>query len=911
MRETQDQPSTFVGALLEHPWRLGADEVSATLGTDPVAGLSPEEARERLERHGPNELVEKPPKPRWRMLLEQFANTMIVVLLVAAGVTALIGEIKDTVVILAIVVLNAVIGFVQEYRAEQAMAALKRMTAPLARVKRRGEVLVIPAREVVPGDLVVLEAGDVVPADARLVEAPNLRINEAPLTGESVPVDKVTDAMPADGGDLVADRRNMVFKGTSVVYGRGTGVITATGMGTALGEIAGLLQAHQAPRTPLQQRLAALGQRLAVAALVVCAVVFVAGVARGESATLMFLTAVSLAVAAIPEGLPAVVTIALALGAQRMAGRRALVRKLPAVETLGSVTVICTDKTGTLTQGRMQVERAWTLEGEIEVTGAGYEPSGALGSQGRTVDPDDVPGLRDLLTAAVLCNDATLLPPSETGAPWEVAGDPTEGALIALGAKTGLDRSRLEASMPRVGEVPFEAARKRMTTLHETGDGRIVVASKGAPEAVLAVCRAVRTGDGERPATETDRDRIRARAEDYAGRGFRVLAFGGRRLDALPGHLEEAEDDLSFYGLVAMADPVRPESAQAVADCRRAGIFPVMITGDHPETARSIAAQVGIVDEEHRVVTGAELAAEGPDLLAGEVGEISVYARTAPEQKLDIVEAWKARGDIVAMTGDGVNDAPALRRADIGVAMGITGTEVAKEAADMILADDNFATIVSAVREGRRIYDNIRRFVRYMLTANSGEIWVMLLGPFFGLPLPLLPLQILWVNLVTDGLPAIALGVEPAEEGVMRRPPRPPGESVFARGVWQHVLLVGLLMGGIPLVLGVWGEATGRPWQTMVFTSLACLQLGHTLAVRSERDSFFTLGIRSNAFLSLAVAATLALQLAVVYWGPAQGLLHTEDLSLTDLGIVLLASSGVFWAVELEKLVRRRLGSGP
>jgi Ca2+-transporting ATPase len=887
------------------PWHRDGAEVATALGTDPSRGLSSEEAARRLAEHGPNEIAEKPTKPAWRMLLEQFANTMIVVLLVASAVTALIGEVKDTVVILIIVILNAAIGFVQEYRAEQAMAALKRMTAPTARALRDGAIQVLPARELVPGDVLILETGDVVPADARLLEAPNLRVNEAPLTGESVPVDKLTRPLAPEDGRLVAERRNMIFKGTSVVYGRATAVVTTTGMSTALGEIAGLLQAHQAPRTPLQRRLAVLGRRLALAALAICAVVFLAGVARGEPITLMFLTAVSLAVAAIPEALPAVVTISLALGAQRMAARRALVRKLPAVETLGSVTVICTDKTGTLTQGRMQVERVWTPEGEIEVTGTGYTPVGELLMDGHPIEIGEVGGLRELIMAATLCNDATLIPPPAPGDPWDITGDPTEGALLALGAKTGFERPHLEREMPRVGEVPFDAERKRMSTLHETPDGEVAIFCKGAPEAVLEISSTIVASDGDRALSEVQREQIQAKAEAYAANGYRVLALAGRRAAALPQHARDGERDLTFYGLAAMADPPRPESAAAVAECRDAGIYPVMITGDHPATARAIAARVGIVNEEGRVLTGAELAAEGPELLSREVSEIAVYARTAPEQKLDIVEAWKARGDIVAMTGDGVNDAPALRRADIGVAMGITGTEVAKEAADMVLADDNFATIVAAVREGRRIYDNIRRFVRYTLTSNSGEIWVMFLAPFLGLPLPLLPVHILWINLVTDGLPGLALGVEPPERDTMRRPPRPPNESIFARGLWQHVVLVGLLMGGIPLALGAWGHATDRPWRTMVFVSLAMLQLGHALAVRSETESLFALRLRTNPQLLAAVAGTFLVQLAVVYWAPAQSILRTQSLAAGDLAIVLLASTGVFWAVELEKLFRR------
>ena len=888
-------------------WAEDSAAVVSELGSRAGAGLSAEESARRLEEYGPNELVSDPVRPPVLIFLSQFANTMIVVLLIAAAVTVVIGDLKDAIVISAIVVLNAAIGFVQEFRAERAMAALHTMASPTARVIRGGTEATIPSVDLVPGDLIVLEAGDVVPADGRLLECPNLRVNEAPLTGESVPVDKTAEPIERSAGEVLADRVNMVFKGTAVVYGRAVAVIVHTGMNTAIGRIAGLLKAHQAPRTPLQRRLATLGRRLAAAALAVCVVVFAAGVLRGEDVTLMFLTAVSLAVAAIPEALPAVVTISLALGAQRMVHQHALVRKLPAVETLGSVTVICTDKTGTLTEGRMLVERVWTLGSEARVSGSGFEPVGEFeGQEGDpTIDPESPMGRA--IIAAALCNDATLIAPGAVGGEWSVAGDPTEGALLALAGKAGFEPDELRRASPRAAEIPFDSERKRMTTMHRPFPGHGLIASKGAVEALLDAVGTVATPAGDRPLTMATRTRILDQAAGYAGEGYRVLAVAGRAVSN--GHIEDmvdAERDLTIYGLVAMADPPRTESSEAVAACMAAGITPVMITGDHPATGDAIARRLGILDG-RTVMTGAELAAQHAEGLSGHVDEIGVYARTSPEQKLDIVQAWKARGDIVAMTGDGVNDAPALRSADIGVAMGVTGTEVAKEAADMVLTDDNFATIVTAVREGRRIYDNIRRFVRYTLTSNSGEIWVMFLGPFVGLPLPLLPVHILWINLVTDGLPGLALGVEPAERNVMRRPPRPPSESVFARGLWQHVVLVGLLMGAIPLGLGIWGHATDRPWQTMVFTSLALLQLGHALAVRSECDSLRRLRLGTNLPLLAAVSATLAVQLVVVYWPPLQDLLTTEALSLFELSVVLAASTLVFWAVELEKAVRRRM----
>ncbi len=770
------RPQALRDAQVERPWTVPAGSVAGALATDPAAGLTAEEATDRLERVGPNELVERGRKPAWRLLAEQFANTMILVLVAAAANTAAIGDLKDTVVILAIVVLNAVVGFVQEYRAEQAMAALKAMATPSVQVVRDGHVRLVPAAALVPGDVVLLAQGDVLAADLRLVEAVALRINEAALTGESQAVTKATEPLPQVDPSLVAERRNMAFRGTAVTGGRGRGVVVATGMGTELGRVAELLQAQPPGPTPLQRRLSVLGRRMAVAALVVCAVVFFAGVARGNPADQMFLTAVSLlAVAAIPEGLPAVVTVALALGARRMARRRALVRKLPAVETLGSVTVICSDKTGTLTQNRMLVQRVWTPTGSYRVGGDGYTPAGAVGGEDGA-DPAADKLLRRLATVAAACNDAVLEPPASPDGPWQLTGDPTEGALLALAGKLGITRTGMEAARPRVAEVAFDAGRRRMTTMHRDEDG-VWAATKGALDALLPLLRSADAEVGRR---------AQEMAAGWASQGHRVLALADRHLAEVPDQPETAESDLRLLGLVAMADPARQESAAAVAACQTAGIVPVMITGDDARTATAIAKRVGILDPDSGVLTGAELARQDDEVLAERAPATRVYARTSPEQKLRIIDAWKRQGAVVAMTGDGVNDAPALRRADIGVAMGVTGTDVSKEAADMVLADDNFATIVAAVQEGRRIYDNIRRFVRYLLTTNSGEVLVMFLASVLALPVPLLPVQILWINLVTDGLPAIALGLEPAERDTMRRRPRSPTESIFARGLWQH-----------------------------------------------------------------------------------------------------------------------------
>ncbi|MCU0478603.1 MAG: cation-translocating P-type ATPase [Chloroflexi bacterium] len=882
-------------------WTREGSEVAAALGTDPVDGLTADEAAARLLRYGRNELIERGRKPPWRLLLEQFTNAMIIVLLAAAVVTALLGDLKDTVVILAIVVLNGIVGFVQEYRAEQALDALKRMASPTARVVRGGETLLVPAPEVVPGDLVRLDAGDIVTADLRLLEARALRINEAALTGESEPAEKTTEPLPGVPEGVLADQRNVAFNGTAVVYGRGAGVVLTTGMSTSLGRVAELLQEHAGGQTPLQKRLSTLGKALALLALVVCSIVFAAGVARGESPEEMFLVAVSLAVAAIPEGLPAVVTVALALGARRMARRNALVRKLPAVETLGSVTVICSDKTGTLTENRMLVERAWTPAGAFVIGGDGYAPDGAIEPDGPVADEAAADlALDRLARIAAACNDATLRAPAKAGGEWSITGDPTEGALLAFAGKLGIFASDLLAEHPRVEELTFDAARRRMTTLHAFED-RVRVASKGALEALAPL---LDPDDAPLlPAAETA-------ALRYAADGYRVLALAYRDIEAIPADLEHAESSLRLAGIVAMADPPRAASTASIAACRAAGVTPVMITGDHPLTGTAIARRIGILGPGGETLTGVELDALDDATFADRVDRVAVYARMNPEQKLRIVEAWRGRGAVVAMTGDGVNDAPALRLADIGVAMGITGTEVSKEAADMVLADDDFSTIVDAVEEGRRIYDNIRRFVRYLLTTNSAEVWVMFLAPFLGLPIPLLAVQILWINLVTDGLPALALGVEPVEPDAMRRPPRPSGESILGAGLWRQALWVGLLMAAVVLGVQALAIEAGWQWQTMVFTTLALLQLGNAMAVRSERVSVFSLGFGTNRPLALAVGGTLLVQLALVYVPALQPIFVTEALGAQELAIVLVASTAAFVAVELEKVVvRRRLAA--
>ncbi len=846
-------------------------------------GLDHAEAAHRLARVGPNQILEARRRGPGRILLEQFADVMVLVLIGAALVSGVVGEPQDTIAIVAIVVLNAALGFIQEYRAERAVAALRALAAPQARVRREGRVVSVAGTDIVPGDLVLLEAGNIVPADLRLVEAADLRISEAALTGESHPAEKGVAALP----ELelpVGDRRNMAYKGTIVTHGRAVGVVIGTGMGTELGRIATLLREEEGVKTPLQRRLARFAQRLALIVLAICALIFAVGLLRGEEPVLMFLTALSLAVAAIPEALPAVVTVSLALGARRMVARQALVRRLPAVETLGSVTFVCADKTGTLTENRMQATALLPADAAArELTGRALE----------------------LLRLALgLSHDA------ERDADGAIRGDPTEAALLHAAEAAGLTKGALEARFPRVGEIPFSSERGRMTTLHRDGDA-VLAFTKGAPERVLPLCTGRLVGDRVLPA---DAAAIHGVVDRMAADGLRVLAVATRRFATLPADLspDSVETGLTLTGLIGLRDPPRAGARAALALCARAGIHVVMITGDHPATARAIARELGILPIEHgRVMTGPELTRLSDDRLAQVVREVRVYARIAPEQKIRLVKALQARGEFVAMTGDGINDAPALHRADIGVAMGRAGTDVAREAAHMVLLDDDFATIVAAVREGRRIFDNIRKFIRYALACNSAEIWTLLLAPFLGLPLPLLPIHILWINLVTDGLPGIALAVEPGERHLMDRPPRPPGESIFAHGLWQHVIWVGLLMAGVTLLTEGWAYHAGTAaWQSMTFTVLALSQLGHVLAIRSERDSLFRIGFLSNLPLLAAVTLTAGLQVGILYVPALRPVFRTVPLTASELVLCLLLSTVVFVAVEAREVGAATEGGG-
>lgn len=835
-----------------------------------LEGITRQEAEHRLRQYGPNELKSKNKKPVWRIFLNQFMDFMVLVLIAAAIISGLIGDVTDTVIILIIVLLNAILGFVQEYRAEKALEALKKMAALNANVIRQGKIQTVPAEELVPGDVVVMEAGNVVPADIRLLEAHSVKADESSLTGESISVDKVSETLKEKDLPL-GDRFNLLYKTTLLTAGRATGVVVATGMNTEIGQIAHMLEGKEAA-TPLQRRMADFGRKLSYLILFLCALLFGIGILRGEEMVRMLLLSISLAVAAIPEALPALITIALALGAKRMVKVNALIRKLHAVETLGSVTFICSDKTGTLTLNKMKVVETTANKNVIE----------------------KISELTVLELSMAISHDVKLNQQQQ----W--TGDSTEIALVEYiaGKQTVQHIEDLQNKYKRVAELPFDSYRKCMTTVHQF-ENRFLVISKGAVETIAALLNSA-----------VEREEVLQKANELAQKGIRVIAFGHRFLSALPEPFnhESVEKDFTYGGLAGMIDPPRPEVKIAIGECNTAGIHTVMITGDHPATAAAIAKEIGILSENQLVVTGAELQKMSSETLNEKVELIRVYARVSPEQKLSIVKALQNKNHFVAMTGDGVNDAPSLKSANIGIAMGINGSDVSKEAAHMILLDDNFATIVKAVKEGRRIYDNIRKFVKYIMTCNGAEIWTIFLAPLFMLPMPLLPIHILWINLVTDGLPGLALANEKAEPHIMNRPPRKSDDSLFSDGIGFHIIWVGLLMAGVTLAAQAWSYHAGSPnWQTIVFTVLSLSQMGHVLAIRSEYEFLYKRGIFSNLPLIAAVLLTFIIQLIIIYLPAANSIFKTHPLKLNELAICIVLSAVVFHAVEFEKWIKTRL----
>lgn len=873
------------------------EAVLAELGVS-ASGLTSEEAAARLEQYGPNELQAARRISPWEILLEQFKNVLIIILLIATALSAFLGHGLEAVAITVIVLFAVVLGFIQEYRAERAIEALRRMAAPTASVMRDGEETEVPSRDLVPGDIVILRAGNRVPGDARLIEAVNLQVLEAALTGESFPVDKQT--APIETSDLpLGDRKNMVYAGTTATYGRGRAVVVATGMKTEFGKIAQMLQTVETGKTPLQENLDKLGHTLAKAAFAVVAVIVVLGMFRGQPFVEMLIFGIALAVAVVPEALPAVVTISLAIGVQRLVKRHALMRRLQAVETLGSTSVICSDKTGTLTKDEMTVRRLFAAGQQIEVSGAGYEPQGSFTAGGA---PVKVPApLERLLRAAALASDARIVHDAVEGK-WNIKGDPTEGALVVAAAKAGIHKTDIDARFPRVHEIPFTSERKRMTTLH-TAENRLFACSKGAPEVILESCSAHITADGEAPLDAESRKEILEAARRMAGDALRVLGIA----EKTGASLENAESGMTFLGLVGMIDPPRAEAKTAIKTCERAGIRVVMITGDHPITARAIAGDLGIL-KKGRVVTGAELEAMSDEEFEREVENIDVYARVSPVHKLRVVTALQGKAHIVAMTGDGVNDAPALKKSDIGVAMGITGTDVAKEAAAMTLTDDNFASIVSAVEEGRGIFSNIKKYLMYLLSSNIGEIGLMAGATLMGLPLPLTAVQILYVNLATDGLPALALAVDPAEPDLMRRRPRNPRTGIFTRPVVFLMSVGGLWSTMVNLSLFIWARGSGRSVEeamTMTFVSLVLIQFVKAYNFRSDRLSVLNRPF-ANRWLNLAIIWELIMLAVIIYVPVLHKPFGTFSLPLIDWVIIITLSLTVSPVLELAKWMERR-----
>ncbi|MEN6514298.1 HAD-IC family P-type ATPase [Methanoculleus sp.] len=889
---------------------LSPEEVRRELGTG-TAGLSAKDAEERLQRYGENVLREEARETRLQVFLRQFASILIVILIIAAVVSFFVGEPQDAAAILIIVVLNAILGFSQEWQAGEAIEALRQMLVQRAVVIRDGKQQEVDASGIVPGDLVVLEMGERVPADISIVEATSLEVDEAPLTGESSPVDKAPGPLPP--GTSLAERSNMVFAGTTVVNGRGRGVVVSTGMKTEFGLIAGISQRVRAEATPLSRQMDILGRDIGLIAIGIAALAVAVGLLQQREFLEMFLIGVSLAVAVIPEGLPAVVTLTLAIGIKNMMRRNCLIRRLPASETLGAVSVICTDKTGTLTRNEMAVVRVRTPGSEVAVTGTGYAPEGEFLRDGSAVNPLEDPGLRQFLRAVLLCNHATLASDDENG--WRIFGTPTEGALVVAAAKAGLSR---EGAPEAVREFSFNSTRKRMTIIFRENDGDVAYV-KGAPEVLLSRSSRLFLDGSVVPITEDLRDTLRRELGEYASRGLRVLGAAYRPLPAgiewLPASIgwtaETVEEDLIFLGFAGILDPPRPEAAEAIRLCRSAGIDVIMITGDNPLTASAIAQELGLSSE--GAMTGADLEAMGDEELERRLRTTKVLSRVTAEHKLRVIDILSRERAVIAMTGDGVNDAPALKKASIGIAMGIKGTDVAKESSDMVLVDDNFASIVAGVEEGRREYDNIARFTRYLLSTNVGELVAIVGGLLMGLPLILIPVQILWINLITDGLTALALGLEPAEQDVMQRRPRAPDESILTRSAFLVILILGIWLGLLTIYVfsGLYEVDLDRA-RTMAFTGLIIFELYNVLNFRSFRFPLHQIGFFSNPTLLLAILGSLALQVLVVYVPVLQDFLGTASLTLADWGLLALLGLPVLLAGEAYKILRLRSGrEGP
>ncbi len=887
--------------------------------TDQNDGLTSSEVKTRIADFGYNEMVEKQKTPWWKRFFAQFQDFMVLVLLAATLISAFLGEYVDSATILAIVMINAVLGFVQEHRAEKSMDALKTMVAPMARVIRNGLLQQIAAREMVPGDIMALESGDKIAADARLIEVQNMEVDEATLTGESLPVRKVVDKEYEESSPL-GDRKNMVYAGTSIVKGRGKAVVCATGMATEVGRIADMIQDVEQESTPLEQRLDSLGRWLVWGCLIICIVVVITGVLKGEPLLLMCMAGISLAVAAIPEGLPAIVTVALALGVQRMIKRNAIIRKLPAVETLGCTTVICSDKTGTLTQNAMTVKKIFVAGNIYEITGTGYEIKGNFLLNKQEFDPTKDKCLLHCLEIGVLCNNSILkqnnigitgLWRRGTQGGWSIEGDPTEGAIVIAAAKANIWRSVVEKNQQRLAEIPFESERCRMSVIYEKSNKNIIYV-KGAPDVILDMCQYYNSNNGELVLSPATKAEILAENEKMTDQALRVLAVAYRQITKVEAsHVSgDLEKNLVFVGLIGMIDPPRQEVKPAIALCRQAGIKTIMITGDHRNTAVAIAKELQMFKEDkNQALTGNELDALNDTELSEIINRVTVYARVSPAHKLRIVRALKRQGHIVAMTGDGVNDAPAIKEADIGIAMGVAGTDVTKEAASMVLADDNFATIVAAVEEGRGIYDNIRKFIRYLLSCNLGEVLTMFIATIAGLPLPLLPVQILWVNLVTDGLPAMALGVDPNNHDIMNRSPRNPKESVFSRGLSRKIIARGLQIGistvfVFAMVYFLKNDLAEA--RTMAFCTLVFSQMFHVFDCRSESYNVFEIGILRNKYLILATVCSLFMQLLVVYHPFMQGVFATVPLGMVDWVVILCVSGWTFMISAIRHLFFRR-----